>query len=58
MDAKNLETFERSGVFNEVVEAAIKHNSADADFDRLGLCAKKEPQAKETILAILKRLEW
>ena len=58
LDTKKLETFERSGVFNEVVEAALNDNRADADFDRLGLCAKQEPQAKETISAILKRPEW
>ena len=46
LDLKKLETFERSGVFNEVVEAVLYHNRADADFDRLGLRAKQEPQAK------------
>ena len=58
LDAKKLETLEQSGVFNEVVEAALNHNRADADLDQLGLHAKQEPQAKETILAILKRPEW
>ena len=58
LDTKKLETFERSGVFNEVVETAVNHNCADADFDRLGLRAKQEPKAKETISAILKRPEW
>ena len=33
LDTKKLETFERSGVFNEVVEAALNHNRTDADFD-------------------------
>ena len=33
LDTKKPETFERSGVFNEVVEAALNHNRADADFD-------------------------
>ena len=45
-------------MFNEVVDAALNHNGADADFDRLGLCAKQQPQAKETISAILQRAEW
>ena len=45
-------------MFNEVVEAALNHNRANGDFDRLGLLAKQEPQAKETISAILKRPEW
>ena len=58
LDRKKSETFERSGVFNEVVEATLNHNRADADFDRLGLRAKQEPQAKETISAIPKRPEW
>ena len=58
LDTKKMESFERSGVFNEVVEAALNHNHADTDFDRLGLLAKLEPQAKETISAILKRPEW
>ena len=57
MDAKKLESFERSGVFNEVVEATLNHNRADADFDRLGLRENQEPQAKEMISAILKRPE-
>ena len=57
LDTKKLETFERSGVFNEVIEAALNHNRDDADFDRLGLRAYQEP-AKETISAILKRPEW
>ena len=55
LDVKKLETFERLGVFNEVVEAGLNTNRADADFDRLGLRAKQEPRAKETILAMLKR---
>ena len=58
LDTRKLETFERSGVFTEVVEATQNHNRADADFDRLRLRAKQEPQAKETISAILKRPEW
>ena len=58
LDTKKLDTFEQSGVFNELVEAALSHNCANADFDRLGLRAKQEPQAKETISAILKRPEW
>ena len=58
LETKKLETFERSRVFNEVVEATLNRNHADADVDRLGLRAKQEPQAKETISAILKRLEW
>ena len=58
LDMKKLETFERPGVLNEVVEAALNHNCANADFDRSGLRAKQEPQAKETISAILKRPEW
>ena len=58
LDTKKLETFERLGVFNEVVEAALNNNYADADFDRLRLHAKQEPQVKETISAILKRPEW
>ena len=58
LDTKKLETFERSRLFNEAVEAALNHNQADADFDRLGLRAKQEPQVKEKILAILKRPEW
>ena len=58
LDTKKPAFFERSGVFNEVVEAALNHNRADADFDRLGLRANQEPQAKETISAILKRSEW
>ena len=57
LDRKKLETFERLGVFNDVVEAPQNHNRADADFDRLGLRAKQEPQVKVTILAILKRPE-
>ena len=57
LDTKKLETFEGSGVFNEVVEAALNHNRADADYDRLGLRANQEP-AKEPISAILKRPEW
>ena len=57
LDTKKLETFERSRVLNEVVEAALNHNRADADFDRLGLRANQEP-AKEMISAILKRPEW
>ena len=36
LDAKKLETFERLGVFNEVVEAALNHNRADANFDLIG----------------------
>ena len=58
LDTKNLETFEWSGMFNEVVEAALNHNHPDADFDRLGLCAKQESQVKETTLSIRKRPEW
>ena len=58
LDTKKLETFKRSGVFNEVIQAALIHNRTDTDFDRLGLRAKQEPQAKERISAILKRLEW
>ena len=58
LDTKKPETFEWSGVFNEVVEATINHNRADADFDRLVLRVNQELQAKETILAILKRPEW
>ena len=54
---KKLETFERSEVSNEVVEAALNHNRADADFDLLGLHVKQKPQAKESILAILRRPE-
>ena len=41
LDTKKLETFEWSGVFNDVIEAALNHNRADADFDRLGLRAKQ-----------------
>ena len=33
LDMKKLETCEWSGVFNEVIEAALNHNHADADFD-------------------------
>ena len=58
LDTKKPETFERSGVFDKVVEAALNHNRANADFDRLRLRANLEPQAKETISAILKRPEW
>ena len=58
MDTKKPETFERSGVFNEVGEAALNQNRADANFDRLGLRANQEPQTKEMISAILKRPEW
>ena len=58
LETKKPETFERSGVFNEVVEAAINHNRADADFDRLGRHANQEPPGKETILSTLKRPEW
>ena len=58
LDMKKVETIKQSGMFNEVVEDALNHNRADADFDQLGLPAKPEPQAKETILAILKRPEW
>ena len=58
MDSKKLETFEWSGVFNEVVEAKLNHNHADANFDRLGLRVKQELQVKETISVILKRPEW
>ena len=57
LDTKKLETFERSGVFNEVVEAALNHNRADADFNRLGLRANQEA-AKEMISAILRRPKW
>ena len=57
LDTKKRETFERSGVYNEVVEAALNHNRTDADFDRLGIRANQEP-AKETILVIPKRPEW
>ena len=32
LDKKKLKTFEGSGVFNEVVEGALNHNHADADF--------------------------
>src|SRR5437588_2504804 len=42
LDTKKLETFERPGVLNEVVEAALNDNRADADFDRLALRAKQE----------------
>ena len=35
LDTKKLATFERSGVFNKVVEAALNHNHADAEFYRL-----------------------
>ena len=58
LDTKKLETFKRLRVFNEVVEAALNHNRADADFNPLGLHANQEPQAKETISVILKRPEW
>ena len=58
LDTKSLKTFERSWLFNEVVKDTLNHNHANADFDRLGLCAKQDPQAKETISAILKRLKW
>ena len=57
LDTKKLETFTRLGLFNEVVKAALNHNRAHADFDRLGLRANQEPQAKETISALLKRRE-
>ena len=57
LDTKKLETFERSAVFNEVVEAALNHNRADADFNRLGLHATQEPQAKEMISARLQGAE-
>ena len=40
LDTKKLETFEWSGVFNEVVEAALNHHRADANFHRLELRAK------------------
>ena len=33
LDRNKLETFKRSGVLNEVVEAALNHNRADANFD-------------------------
>ena len=33
LDTRKLETFEQSGVLNEVVEAALNHNRADADYD-------------------------
>ena len=36
LDTKKLETFESSGVFNEVIEAALNHNRADANFDLIG----------------------
>ena len=58
LQTKKLETLEWSGVFNQLVEAALNHNHADTDPDRLGLCVNQEPQAKETILAILKRPKW
>ena len=58
LDTEKPETFERRGVFNGVVEAALNHNCADADFDRLGLRANQEPQENETISVILKRPEW
>ena len=58
LETKKLETFERLGVFNEVVETVLNHNGADAYFDRLGLRANQEPQANKTILALLKRTEW
>ena len=54
LETKKLGTFEQLGVFNEVIEVALNHNRADANFDRLGLRVKQEPQAKETMLAILK----
>ena len=58
LDTKKLETFERSGAFNEVVETALNHNSAEACFDRLGLRVNQEPQTKEMITVIIKRPEW
>ena len=45
-------------MFNGVVEASLKHNRANADFDQLGLHGNQEPQAKEKISVILKRLVW
>ena len=58
LDMNKVETFQRSMLFNEVVKAAINQNHADADFYHLGLRGNQEPQAKETISAILKRPEW
>ena len=58
LDTKKLETFERSGVSNEVGEAALNHNRADTDYDQLGLRTNQESQAKDMVSAILKRLEW
>ena len=55
---KKLETVEQSRAFNEVVEATLSHNRADTHFDRLGLHANQEPEAKVTISAIHKRAEW
>ena len=58
LDTKKLETIERSGVFNEVVEVTLNHKRADAYLDRLVLRTNQESQAKETISAILQRPEW
>ena len=43
LDTKKLETFKRSGVFNEVGEAALYHNCTNANFNRLGLPVNQEP---------------
>ena len=58
LDTKKLETIERLGVFNEVVEVALQHNRADADFDRLGLRTNQESEAEERISEILKKPYW
>jgi hypothetical protein len=59
LDTKNPDTFRREGCFDEAIEAALAHNSTDADFDKFRIKdGKEKAPGKETIAKILQNPEW